>query len=146
MMRGTRKNQHGAVLIMALMFLILLTLIGIAAVNSSSSGFKTVANMQSRSYALSLGQNAIEQVLSSPTIFYTPVKQTITIDGQDVTVTMPVCVGTSPAQGYELGGGSTVTPLDNHWDIGATVTDSVTGASVSIKQGVKMRQSQGSCQ
>jgi PilX N-terminal len=142
---GTRKHQQGAVLIMALMFLILLTLIGIAAVNSSSSGFKVVGNMQSRAYALSLAQNAVEQVISSPAIFYTPVDQTIAVDGQNVAVTMPVCVGTSPAQGYELGGGSTVTPLDNHWDIGATVTDSVTGASVSIKQGVKMRQSQGSC-
>ena len=144
MIHASKKNQRGAVLLMALMFLILLTLIGIAAVNSTSSGFKVVGNMQSRSYALSLAQAAIESVISSTTPFYTPATSTVRVDGQDIAVTVPVCTGTSPAAGYELGQ-SSVTPVDNHWDVGAAFTDSITNAKVSIRQGVKMRQTQGSC-
>ena len=144
MIRTPKKNQHGAVLLMALMFLILLTLIGIAAVNSTSSGFKVVSNMQSRAYAMSLAQAAVEQVISSSTLFYTPANPDIILDGQTINMTVPVCTGTSPAAGYELGQ-SAVTPVDNHWSVGANVTDSITKANVSIRQGVKMRQTQGSC-
>jgi Tfp pilus assembly protein PilX len=142
---ASKKNQHGAVLLMALMFLILLTLIGIAAVNSTSSGFKVVGNMQSRAYALSLAQAAIESVISSTTVFYTPATSTVLVDGQSITVTVPVCTGTSPAAGYELGGSGGVTPVDNHWAVGATYTDTITSASVAVRQGVKMRQTAGSC-
>lgn len=144
MIHASKKNQHGAVLLMALMFLILLTLIGIAAVNSTSSGFKVVGNMQSRAYALSVAQAAIESVISSTTAFYTPATSTVTVDGQIVAVSVPVCTGTSPAAGYELGQ-SSVTPVDNHWAVGATYTDTITSASVAVRQGVKMRQTQGSC-
>lgn len=144
MIHASKKNQHGAVLLMALMFLILLTLIGIAAVNSTSSGFKVVGNMQSRAYALSVAQAAIESVISSTTAFYAPATSTVMVDGQIVAVSVPVCTGTSPAAGYELGQ-SSVTPVDNHWAVGATYTDTITSASVAVRQGVKMRQTQGSC-
>ena len=69
--------QSGTVLVMALMFLVILTILGIAAVNGTSLSFRAVGNMQSRNFAISLAQEAIEQKISSSANFYTPVADTI---------------------------------------------------------------------
>ena len=137
----TRYRQSGTVLVMALMFLVILTILGIAAVNGTSLSFRAVGNMQSRNFAVSLAQAAIEQKISSSASFYTPAAATITIQGQSVAVTAPQCAGAATADGYDVN--SPVSPDDTRWEIGASVTDSVTGAKVALRQGVKMIMKKG---
>ena len=135
------RRQSGFVLVMALMFLVILTIIGIAAVNGTSSVFRAVGNMQSRNFAVSLAQAAIEQYISSSAVFYSPAATVIPVQGQNVSVTAPQCAGAATADGYDLN--SPVSPDDTRWELGASVTDSVTGANVSIRQGVKMIMKKG---
>lgn len=137
----SRHRQSGTVLVMALMFLVILTILGIAAVNGTSLSFRAVGNMQSRNFALSLAQEAIERKISSSTSFYTPVANTIMIQGQSVAVTAPQCAGAATADGYDVN--SPVSPDDTRWEIGASVTDSVSGARVALRQGVKMIMKKG---
>ncbi len=137
----SRHRQSGTVLVMALMFLVILTILGIAAVNGTSLSFRAVGNMQSRNFAISLAQEAIEQKISSSASFYTPLANTITIQGQNVAVTAPQCAGAATADGYDVN--SPVSPDDTRWEIGASVTDSVTGAKVALRQGVKMIMKKG---
>lgn len=137
----SRHRQSGTVLVMALMFLVILTILGIAAVNGTSLSFRAVGNMQSRNFAISLAQEAIEQKISSSTSFYSPAANTITIQGQSVAVTAPQCAGAATADGYDVN--SPVSPDDTRWEIGASVTDSVTGARVALRQGVKMIMKKG---
>ena len=137
----SRHRQSGTVLVMALMFLVILTILGIAAVNGTSLSFRAVGNMQSRNFAISLAQEAIERKISSSTSFYTPLADTITIQGQSVAVTAPQCAGAATADGYDVN--SPVSPDDTRWEIGASVTDSVSGAKVALRQGVKMIMKKG---
>ena len=138
---SSRYRQSGTVLVMALMFLVILTILGIAAVNGTSLSFRAVGNMQSRNFAVSLAQAAIEQQISSSVSFYTPAATTLTIQGQSVAVTAPQCAGAATADGYDVN--SPVSPDDTRWEIGASVTDSVTGARVALRQGVKMIMKKG---
>ena len=135
------RRQSGMVLITALMFLVILTMFGIAAINGTSSAFRAVGNMQSRNFAISLAQSGIEQYISTSTVFYTPAAAVITIQGQKVNVTAPQCAGAATADGYDVN--SPVSPDDTRWELGASVTDSVSGSNVSIRQGVKMIMKKG---
>jgi hypothetical protein len=96
---------------------------------------------------------AIEQVISTPTAFsLTPAAQTICISGVggsctggfNVNVTAPRCNYSAPAEGYSLKEDAIV-PDDNDWELSASVTDTLTGATATITQGLRMRMLAGNC-
>ena len=60
-----------------------------------------------------------------------------------VTVSRPQCLYYQPATGYSAL--SVVAPQDTYWDLQANATDSKTGASAEVHQGIQMRLPAGNC-
>ena len=67
------KRQRGAVLIVSLIMLVILTLFVLSAVSLTSGTLKVVGNMQNQMVVESDAQAAIEQVLNVPSNFVIPV-------------------------------------------------------------------------
>lgn len=67
-----RRRQSGSTLLMGLILLVLLTLMGLASINSATSNLKVVGNMQYQQEALGAAQAAINRVLSKATYFSDP--------------------------------------------------------------------------
>lgn len=146
--------QRGATLIIGLILLVLITLIVVSAFTLSSSNLKSVGNMQVREEALAAANQAVEQVISS-NFTASLVAQTITVDinkddtaDYTVAVASPTCVRATQAafaapSDVELGAGmSAGSTWNTDWDLSATVTDGATGASVRVRQGVRVLLSQ----
>lgn len=138
--------QRGAVLLVSLIMLIMLTLLGVAAINTSTVNLRVVNNMQYRAETIAAGQQAIEAVLSNPDRF-DPTKpayadSTHIIDGPTdwkVTVKKPVCIGISKPR--RQGGDSATNPeVDLYWNLDATaVEDSIfSSAKVEMTQGARI--------
>jgi Tfp pilus assembly protein PilX len=165
MMKTTSRNaQRGVTLIVGLIMMVLITLVVINAFTLSSSNLKTVGNVQVRSEATAAANQAIEQLIS--TTFTSALgTQTFNIDidkdgtnDYAVSVAAPTClksmvVGTCTNSGCEVdptcsascqGGvcvGLTATSCGNSltdWDIKAVVTHAATGASVTVREGVRV--------
>ncbi len=144
------RHQRGATLIVGLIMIVLITLIVVNAFTLSSSNLKQVNNMQLRDEALSAANQAIEQVISSP-FTNAPTAETINVDlNKDgttdyvVQIALPSCgravqATVAALSDVELGsamssGGS----WNTEWDLSATVTDAASGASVVVKEGVRV--------
>lgn len=147
-------SQRGATLIVGLIMIVLITLIVVNAFTLSSSNLKSVGNMQVREEAIAAANKAVEQLISSP--FTNSLgTQSFTVDinkdGADdytVAVAVPTCIralqatAAAPSDvelGAAMSAGST---WNTEWDIDATVTDSASGASVRVRQGVRVLLSQ----
>jgi hypothetical protein len=148
-------TQHGATLIVGLIMLVLITLLVTSAFTLSTSGLKSVGNMQFRDEAIAAGNKAIEQVVSSP-FTNSPVGESINIDLNNdgitdylVMLNTPTCVSvaqipntTVPPSSGSLGtgfGSSTSTLYETVWDLDANVTDpNGSGAAVRVHQGVRV--------
>ncbi len=65
-----QQTQRGATLIITLVMLVVLTLFAITSLNTANSNLKVVGNMQARTEAANIAQEAIETVISS-TLFTT---------------------------------------------------------------------------
>jgi len=149
-----RAAQRGATLIITLIMLVLITLFVVAMMRLSNSNLKIVGNMQAQRALESSAQQAVEGDISSITFFNDAVGNTGTwpsgtttvnqsVNGYTVAVTRPVCVSSTTATGYSAT--SNISPEDTNWEVGASATDSLTGAQVSMVQGVKMRLPAGNC-
>lgn len=142
-MTGTTR-QSGAVLLMSLILLLMMTVFAISAVNMGNLGLKVVGNMQNQKTMDSSAQQALEQVISRFGGFgLTPAAQTISVNNNSVAVAAPVCVYSTNATGYSAAWG--LAPQDNIWHISATVTDNASGATATITQGVQIRMLAGNC-
>lgn len=143
-------RQRGATLIVGLIMLVLLALIVVNAFTLSSSNLKAVGNMQVRDEAVAAANRAIELVTSSP-FTDPPTAQSINVDlNQDgttdyvVAVAVPTCVratasASAAPSDVELGPGMSVgSTWNTDWEIDATVSDSATGASARVRQGVRV--------
>lgn len=161
MTRLTLRHQRGATLIVALIMLVLLTLFALSAMNASNTALKIASNTQTRSEAIAAVQQEINKVMSvnftrSPAAIAAaagnkPVD--INNDGAvdyNVVIATPHCMGAFPIRNAELGysaadnrcrisGASMSLCANSQWDIGGSATDPVSGASVSIHQGVAVR-------
>lgn len=155
MKRHIRRNtQRGVTLVVGLIMLVLITLIVVAAFTLSSSNLKAVGNMQFRDEAVAAASVAIEQVVSS-NFTALPVASTVQVDidnnGADdytVTVGVPQCVqaveissGLAGLSGVTANVPSTV-DYNTVWEIQAQVTSNATGASVTMRQGIRRRMTQ----
>lgn len=143
--RFTIRGQRGATLLVSLIMLVVLTLFAVAGFNLSSVNLKIAGNFQEQKFLEAVAQQAIEQVISTPTAFnLTPAVQTITVSGYNVSVSAPRCNYWVTAKGYTKKIGE-LTPEDTDWEVRASVTDAVTGAQAAIVQGVRMRALAGNC-
>jgi PilX N-terminal len=161
----SRNAQRGATLVVGLILLVLITLMVTAAIKSSTSNLKSVANMQSRNEAIAAANKAIEQTIGSWT-FDTPASSdqiSVDIDNNGTTdyvvdIAAPVCVRATPIATpekplgechYDLGANpicdDAPIPLFNViWDIDATATGS-SGTRVRVRQGVSLTIPKNKC-
>jgi hypothetical protein len=105
-----RRKQNGATLLIAMIFLVLLTLIVISAIKATNVNTRVVGNMQMLKETEAAAQVAIETVIS--TNFTTaPAAQTVTVDINDsgkasstytVNVPAPTCVSVKPISVAQL--------------------------------------------
>ncbi len=150
------QRQKGVTLIVGLIMLVLITLMVTTAFTLSGTNLKAVGNMQFRNESIAAANKAIEQVvgINFQTGFTTiPPAQTITLDinndgvaDYSVAVAQPVCIqatqvagGTGSCSSVTLPFSGCGTPnYSTLWDINATVTDIVSGASINVRQGVRV--------
>jgi len=150
-MTGSSRHtrQRGATLIIGLIMVVLITLIVVNAFTLSSSNLKSVGNMQMRDESVAAANQAIEQVLSSD-FTNPPTATAINVDinkddavDYSVSVAAPTCIRAITAavsdgcdsEHPELCTGST---WNTEWDVDATVKDASSGASVRVRQGVRV--------
>ncbi|SEI48944.1 hypothetical protein SAMN04244572_00538 [Azotobacter beijerinckii] len=160
-------RQQGAVLLVALIMLLLLTLIAVSSFNLTQTNLQVVHNMESRSLANFAANAAIEEAISRSQFLSTPNSVFLVSCGQanrkcydfngdrttDIVVVMdsPSCVIVLPIKNSELNvsndsdascfiaGSENSMCVNSVWEIRATATDVVTGAQVIIRQGVAVR-------
>jgi Tfp pilus assembly protein PilX len=144
-MMKTQRRQRGATLLISLIMLVVLTMFALAGFNLSSVNLKIAGNFQNQRGMEAVAQQAIEQVLSTPTAFsLTPAAQTITVGGYNVAVSAAACNYYRTATGYGKDI-ETLAPEDTDWEVRAAVTDALTGAQANITQGVLIRLPKGNC-
>lgn len=149
------SRQGGAItLFLSLLMLLLITVLVTTAFTMSTTGLRSVGNMQVRDEAITSAQALIEQELGGP-FYTTPTAlsgQGIDIDddgANDYTVNLlaPVCIravtATTPASSsVTLPGMSSATAWTTTWEFEAQVTDPRSGAYVAVVQAVRVLLSQ----
>jgi hypothetical protein len=143
---ASQLRQRGTTLLIALIFLVILTLFAVSGMNTGIINLRTANNSQLMLEAEFAAQQQIETLINSVTNFMTVAAGTTTnvdVNGDGVTdyvvVTQPPkCLSTVPAPGYsyEFAGSA---PKDTVWEIVAVSSDSVFGATSTLRQGVKIR-------
>jgi hypothetical protein len=89
------RKQRGTSLFVGLIMLILLTLLGISAFQSSNTNLKIVGNMQVRQETLAAAQTATERVLSNPAFINPttpPLSATVVLNNASYIVDFPAPV------------------------------------------------------
>ena len=143
----THQRQQGSTLLVSLIFLVVITLFGVSAVNTSNLNLRIAANTQFQQQALAAAQLGIEKALGSVTTFTAPSVQTMMLDvnkdgATDYTasVSAATCLSSKAASGYSAEYCATgACPNDTNWELVSTVNDTATGAKVTLRQGVKVR-------
>ena len=164
-LRRSLQCQRGATLIVALIMLVLLTLFALTAMNASNTSLKIASNTQTRNEVISAVQQEVDKVTSvnftiNPAFWAGNKSVDINSDGApdyDVIITTPVCMSVVPIKNNELkpvaspedakcfiGGGAIDSLCSNtRWDVGASATDPISGATATIHQGIGVRVSVG---
>jgi hypothetical protein len=112
-MKPMKPYQQGAALVVALIFLILMSLFAISAFDGSSTNLRVVGNMQARQEAIGAAQLAVEQTISTTTFSTNPdiiAANAVNVDVDsngvsDYRVTMtpqPKCYRARPIKNVEL--------------------------------------------
>lgn len=143
----THQRQRGTTLVLALVFLVILTLFAVSGVNTGIVNLRTANNQQMMVEAEASAQQQIEVVLNSVTPFESVAASATTTnvdangDGYTdfVVVTQPPkCLEIRPAPGYSYEFAASA-PKDTVWQVVSAASDSVFGTSVTVRQGVKIR-------
>lgn len=151
------RSQQGATLVVGLIMLVLITLMVTTALTMSTANLKAVGNMQFRNEAIAAANVAIEQSFGvSP--FPTPYNTSIDINqdsASDYSVSLTrTCLrstnlSSTPSSGsgssVSLGFSAAVSEYLVFWDYDASVTDSTTGSSARVHQGIRQRLNQSQC-
>lgn len=149
-------RQRGTTLLVTLIMLVVLTLFAVTAFNLSSVNLKIVGNFQQYRATEAVVQQAVEQLMSTVSIFTTPAATNICVPSGTVTagacpssehtvvITRPQCNYAAAARGYTKKIGE-LAPEDTNWEVRAGYTDPATNASVVIVQGVSVRMLAGNC-
>lgn len=167
--QSSRHAQQGITMLVALIMLVMLTLLAVSSFRVSNTNLKVVASAQGQAEATNAVQAAIDQVVSSgnfaadpATVAATPIPVDINNSGTpqySVTLSpIPKCLKSRPTdvstlditnpldQGCfgssKIGQPATSVCFESIWEISANTTDAVTGSTVTVRQGVSLRQSQ----
>lgn len=149
-MKRLQFGQSGASLVVSLIMLVVITLLALSAINSSNINLRIAGNMQTRDEARSAAQQAIEQFVSTATNFTTPptvvtaMNIDINKDGTNdyaISIAVPKCRRAAvqqPARSSQCASGvrSGLYCWDTLWDVEATATNSKTGVSQVVTQGI----------
>lgn len=150
MRRVRRGRQRGVTLIIGLIMMVLMTVVVVAAFSASTSNAKSVRNMQVHDEALAAAHRATEQFISTAFASTTLSANAYNIDiNQDgvtdyvVSMAVPVCLRAvsyagAPPSDSELHAAVSGTTWSVDWDVDAKVTDATTGATVRVRQGVRV--------
>lgn len=141
-----RNNQQGSVLFVSLILLVAMTMIAVASARVSTTQLRIVGNVQAVQLVESSAQLGIEEVIGRIDAFADPT-QSITVGnlpaGINVSVSVRRCLSAAPAPGFSAV--MKISPEDTLWTVDAVATDSLTGATASVSQGVRVRMLAGSC-
>jgi Tfp pilus assembly protein PilX len=138
-----KHKQHGVVLVVALIMLVVLTLLVVASVKLSTTNLKIVGNEQAIRAMEAAAQQAIETTIQninfSAPVVTTPVAiNTGTTNAASVAIAVPECQGSVSVAGNSIAIGALPGGVQTtYWDVQASVTDPATGAKVEIHQGIK---------
>lgn len=166
-----RRNQSGMVLIVTLAMLVVITLFVISMIRLGNTNATIVGNMQAQKGVEAEAQQAIEIAMNKFNFFddavqetgtwatsttayvtystvwanYTPTGATTApaTQSDNMKVYRPQCLFFEPTTGYSALSG--IAPQDTYWDIAVTASDSRTGASSEIHQGIEIRLPAGNC-
>ena len=146
------RRQNGATLMVTLVMLVILTLFAVTAFNLSGVNLKIVRNYQDQKSIEGVVQQAIEQIMSTVTIFTAPAATDVCVNGTGggctggylVHIDKPTCNYLTPASGYTKKVGE-LTPEDTNWQVRASYTDAFSKANIVIVQGVAVRLLAGNC-
>ena len=166
-----RRAEHGMTMLIALVMLIVITLFVVSMVRLGNINALIVGNMQAQKGVEAEAQQTIETAVNNYQFFkdaiegtgqwavpttlsipdatlwthYKPAGATAAPAKQadDIDIARPQCIYFEPATGYSALSG--VAPQDTFWDVAVTASDSRTGASAEIHQGIQMRLPAGNC-
>lgn len=144
----SQQRQRGTTLLIALIFLVILTLFAVSGMNTGVINLRTANNAQLILEAEYAAQQQIEQVLNSVTGFMASALAAATVTNVDVngdsvtdfqvTTQPPICLSMVPAPGYSYEFAASA-PKDTVWQISASASDTTFGATATLRQGVKIR-------
>lgn len=160
-------RERGAVLLVALVMLLLVTLMVVSSFNLTQTNLKVVQNMESRGQAKYAANAAIEEAISSARFLSSPNsvfeqsceqanRKCYDFNGDgnvDIAVLLepPSCVIVLPIKNSELNiadpadtscfiqGSPNSMCVNSVWEMRATARDLLTGAEVIVRQGVAVR-------
>lgn len=155
------KNQNGTILVVSLLLLLVMTILAVSSINMSTMDLRIVNNTQQQMEAEVAVSEAIEKVMSysdnfdiddpdaNPTISVNGTKTTlgnnvITVNGRNVQIDGRECIQTRPDTGDSIReksptGAFTTGKFIKIWKLTASHEDPVSGAKVTMNQGVRMR-------
>jgi Tfp pilus assembly protein PilX len=142
-------RQQGAALVVSLIMLVLVTLLVITALNLGTANFRAVSNSQFRDEAIAAANAAIQTRVASTFTAppgTSPIPVDIDDDGDtDYTVDVtPTCISATVAETADPSSlqlppsMSLASTWNTVWDVRAEVTDDDTGATVTIRSGVRV--------
>ncbi len=170
-MKPGARAEKGMTMLIALVMLVVITLFVVSMVRLGNINAMVVGNMQAQKGVEAEAQQAIETAVNNYQFFkdaiestgswavpstariddaalwmnYKPLAATAAPAKQadDVDIFRPQCIYFEPATGYSALSG--VAPQDTFWDVAVTASDSRTGASAELHQGIQMRLPAGNC-
>jgi hypothetical protein len=154
----TATRQQGAVLIVALLMLLVMTSLGVSTITSTNMTLQLVQSQQRQQEAQQVAQNSINYLLSDLDYY---VNNSSYLDGNgDFTLSFPSNVANgmtvtvnglecllqaTPAGCSLLEGSSAPCHPEYYWEADVSVIDNVSGASSNIIEGFKFRYLEGYC-
>ena len=150
-MRSTvLHRQSGLTTFVAMIFLLLLLIFAISAVEILGVNWRITNNTQSQKSLEAAAQQGNERMISNLANFNSPPagETTFTIpNGTDskftVKVLGPTCIADTPASGYSVT--YALAPSRTQWELRATSTDPTFGSKAEVHQGVSILMPAGSC-
>lgn len=147
--QALQRHQRGTTLLIALIFLVILTLFAVSGMNTGVINLRTANNAQMMLEAEYAAQQQIEAMLNSSSNFINAAAvaaettTNVDVNGDSVTdfvvkTKRPRCMSTVPAPGYSYEFQASA-PKDTVWEVVANASDSVFGATSTLRQGVKVR-------
>lgn len=164
-------NQTGAVLLVALLMLLVITALGVGSISMTNINMQLVQNQQRKQETEQVVENAINYLLGDLDYY---VNNSAYVDtggnfilsfpanvsnGMSVTINSVECLFAAVVPGNSSGGPSgifsedgtadtnlgSVPPKEYYWEVSATVVDSSSGASSTFIQGFKYKSQVGDC-